>query len=156
MWVYSGRRGIHCWISDAAALQLTDEQRKGVVGFLEVVKGGAQQHKKVDLHRPLHPSLKTNLENLVAPFEKIILNDQDCFRSETGWRALLNLLPLTEERLVNLHQVLETQWRTRPEMSSRDRWSMLAQMGQQTVEDETDKKKVYALSHVICHLVYLR
>ena len=140
--MYSGRRGIHCWISDTTALKLTDEQRKGIVGFLEVVKGGAQQHKKVDLHRPLHPSLKANYETLISPFERIILDDQDCFRSETGWHALLNLLPLTEEKLVKLHQDLESQWRSGPEMSSRERWTMLANLNQKCVDEESDTKKV--------------
>lgn len=58
LWVYSGRRGIHCWISDEKARALTDEQRKAIVGWLEVVKGGGQSDKKVNLTRPLHPSLK--------------------------------------------------------------------------------------------------
>lgn len=57
LWVYSGRRGIHCWISDPAALALTDEQRRAIVNYLEVIKGGAQMNKKVNLNRPLHPSL---------------------------------------------------------------------------------------------------
>jgi DNA primase catalytic subunit len=58
LWVYSGRRGIHCWISDPAALALTDDQRRAIVSYLEVVKGGAKMDKKVNLHRPLHPSMR--------------------------------------------------------------------------------------------------
>lgn len=58
LWVYSGRRGIHCWVSDPSARELTDDQRRSLVGYLEVVKGGAKQEKKVILSRPLHPSLE--------------------------------------------------------------------------------------------------
>lgn len=63
LWVYSGRRGIHCWISDAAALDLNDDQRKSLVTFLEVVKGSSQQAKKVNVRggrddAELHPVLK--------------------------------------------------------------------------------------------------
>lgn len=142
LWVYSGRRGIHCWISDVAALRLTDEQRKGIVGFLEVIKGGAQQHKKVDLHRPLHPTLARCLETLLEPFERIILNDQDCFRRESGWEALLNLLPSSEERLVKMRQDLENAWRHGPELSSRERWIALSNAGRQAVAQEQNTKKV--------------
>src|SRR4051812_26813950 len=60
LWVYSGRRGIHCWISDAHAMTLTDDQRKSLVSFLEVVKGGKDQGKKVNVRggdSELHPSI---------------------------------------------------------------------------------------------------
>lgn len=49
LWVYSGRRGIHLWISDREALELTDEQRKALVGWLTVIQGGKDMHKKVNV-----------------------------------------------------------------------------------------------------------
>lgn len=60
--MYSGRRGIHCWISDQSALDLTDDQRRALVTFLEVIKGGKEQNKKVNVRGPigdaaLHPFL---------------------------------------------------------------------------------------------------
>ena len=60
LWVYSGRRGIHCWISDPAAMALTDEQRKSIMGWLELIKGGTNMTKKVNVKRNpyLHPSLR--------------------------------------------------------------------------------------------------
>jgi DNA primase small subunit len=61
LWVYSGRRGIHLWISDKEALELTDEQRKAIVGWLSVVTGGKEMHKKVNVRlgmKPLPSSLK--------------------------------------------------------------------------------------------------
>lgn len=61
LWVYSGRRGIHCWVSDQEAMMLTDEQRKAIMGWLEVIKGGQDMTKKVNIRtsgRPLHPSLQ--------------------------------------------------------------------------------------------------
>lgn len=146
MWVYSGRRGIHCWISDIAALQLTDEQRKSIVGYIEVIKGSAQQHKKVDLHRPLHPSIRTTLDTeLLKGFERIILEDQDCFRKESGWEAMLNLLPVNEERLVKVRQDLENKWRNGPEMSSKERWLQLVAAGSTAVGEETNALKVMVL-----------
>lgn len=55
LWVYSGRRGAHAWISDKRARQLDDSKRKAIAGYLEVIKGGAQSGKKVNVRRPLHP-----------------------------------------------------------------------------------------------------
>lgn len=60
--MYSGRRGIHCWISDASAIDLTDDQRKAIITYLEVVKGGKEMTKKVNVRwgktAILHPSIE--------------------------------------------------------------------------------------------------
>lgn len=57
MWVYSGRRGAHAWVCDKKARTMEDQKRRAVAGYLEVLKGGAQSGKKVNVKRPLHPHL---------------------------------------------------------------------------------------------------
>lgn len=60
LWVYSGRRGIHLWISDKEAMELTDEQRRALVGNLTVIQGGKEMKKKVNVRqgtKPLPPSI---------------------------------------------------------------------------------------------------
>lgn len=58
MWVYSGRRGVHCWVCDERARKLNNDTRKAIVDFMNVIKGGAQTTRKVKLPYVLHPSLK--------------------------------------------------------------------------------------------------
>lgn len=91
--MYSGRRGIHCWISDASALALSDDQRKAIVNYLEVIKGGAKMDKKVDLKRPLHPSMARAKDLLRPYFQKVVIADQNCFKHDEQWDTLLRLLP---------------------------------------------------------------
>jgi DNA primase small subunit len=38
MWIYSGRRGVHCWVCDDHARALSAEVRRAIVGYIEVVK----------------------------------------------------------------------------------------------------------------------
>ncbi|KAH8087166.1 prim-pol domain-containing protein [Cristinia sonorae] len=122
LWVYSGRRGIHLWISDREAMELTDEQRKALVGWMTVIQGGKEMHKKVNVrqgNRPLPPSLGSSLKLLGQVFSDLILGDQDCFSSKEGWESLLALLPqAAAEALDKL--CIETRAET-----SEERWEVL-------------------------------
>lgn len=57
IWIYSGRRGAHAWVSDQRARIMNDHTRRSIAGYLEVVKGGAQSGRKVNSKQPLHPHL---------------------------------------------------------------------------------------------------
>lgn len=58
LWVYSGRRGIHCWVSDERARELENDARSAVVQYLALVEGNENSKRKVKLREPLHPSLE--------------------------------------------------------------------------------------------------
>ncbi|KAI0074079.1 prim-pol domain-containing protein [Panus rudis PR-1116 ss-1] len=121
LWVYSGRRGIHLWISDKEAMGLTDDQRKAVVGWLTVIVGGKEMHKKVNVRtgsKPLPPSIQMALGPLAETFQDLILEDQECFASKEGWETLLHLIPDK-----NVAGKLREIWKEDPERSSADKWN---------------------------------
>jgi len=123
--VYSGRRGIHLWISDREAMELTDEQRRALVGWMTVIQGGKEMHKKVNVRQdgaPLPPSIEDFMKYLMDVFESLILGDQDCFASKKGWEALLQLLP--DKRIVS---TLRAKWEGDEDLSSKDKWEDLRQ-----------------------------
>lgn len=46
LWIYSGRRGVHCWVADDAARALTNEGRGAVADYFSVVAGNDNQSNK--------------------------------------------------------------------------------------------------------------
>jgi DNA primase small subunit len=74
LWVFSGRRGIHAWVCDEGAREMTNDMRSAVVSYCNLEKGN--EHSGVMmLPSPLHPRLKKVFKYMKPQFEKIIIQD---------------------------------------------------------------------------------
>ncbi|KAI9707197.1 MAG: hypothetical protein M1836_000157 [Candelina mexicana] len=118
MWVYSGRRGAHAWICDKKARDMDDYRRKAIAGYLELIKGGAQSGKKVNIKRPLHPHIARSLDILKDHFQTDILTDQDPWVEQEQFERLLQLLP---DKALN--DSLRKKWESAPGRSSVSKWA---------------------------------
>ncbi|KAK2609719.1 hypothetical protein N8I77_003206 [Diaporthe amygdali] len=118
MWVYSGRRGAHAWVCDKKARTMEDQKRRAVAGYLEVLKGGAQSGKKVNVRRPLHPHLTRSLEILAPHFAEDVLERQDPWDTDERAEKLLQLLPDK-----TLNDSLRKKWASAPGRSSTSKWA---------------------------------
>lgn len=83
LWVYSGRRGVHCWVADPRARKLDNAARCAIGKYFDVLNGkdgaNGEASKKVDLRTPVHPSLRRAL-NITKPlFLQMMQADQQ------GW-----------------------------------------------------------------------
>jgi DNA primase small subunit len=92
LFVYSGRRGIHCWVSDRRARELTFEARSAIVEYLTLVVGGDFKNKKVNFNRKqnLHPSI-TYAIFVIEQYFPALLNDQGWLDSKEKFDQLIEL-----------------------------------------------------------------
>ncbi|CAG7838045.1 unnamed protein product [Allacma fusca] len=79
LWVFSGRRGVHCWVCDEVARELDTSGRAAVIEYLQVVRGGESKAKKIQLADKIHPSIRRALKVLDPAFESICKEDQSVF-----------------------------------------------------------------------------
>lgn len=79
--VFSGRRGIHLWVCDKRARQMTDDERAALVGYLTVVTPKTMRSSVIaDLanHRPIHPSIRRIYASLMNDsFMKLFIESSE-------------------------------------------------------------------------------
>jgi len=93
LWVYSGRRGVHCWVSDAEARRLGGHARGAVAEYLQVVSGGEHKTKKVTLREnSVHPSVARAVGIIKGEWERLCLIDQGILDNPSRWEKVLALI----------------------------------------------------------------
>jgi len=118
LWVYSGRRGIHCWVADEEARKLSQQGRSAVAEYLSVIRGGESQAKKVLFRGNLHPSL-ARASVVVEKYFKRFLKEQDILGTKEQRDAVINLLADEGTR-----EKVTKAW-SRDGLSSTDCWDLL-------------------------------
>ncbi|KAL9098980.1 MAG: hypothetical protein Q9163_005457 [Psora crenata] len=152
IWVYSGRRGAHGWISDKRARDMDDSKRRALAGYLEVIKGGSQSGKKVNVKRPLHPHLARSLEILKPHFARDILEGQNPFATADGSERLLSLLPDAA-----LSAALRKKWDAAPNRSSTSKWADIDVLAKSGASQNLDGKALLeAKQDIVLEYTYPR
>ncbi|XP_008281882.1 DNA primase small subunit [Stegastes partitus] len=128
LWVYSGRRGVHCWVCDEAARKLSVAARSAVAEYLSLVKGGEETVKKVMLTEPIHPFIRESLVVVERYFPRYALQDQDILGRKESVDKVLALVP--EDVRKDLQQDFQNE--KKPET----RWKL--------VKDQASKKQATA------------
>ncbi|KAK9475395.1 DNA primase small subunit [Dipodascopsis tothii] len=152
LWVYSGRRGAHAWVCDKRARVLDDSRRRAIAAYLDVVRGGANAGKKVNVRRPLHPALARSLNTLRDRFGQIVLVEQDPWRGEDNIKRLLSLLP---DRAFGVE--LAKQWEHDPQRPSLAKWRDMDELAEKGVSKTlTGKALREAKQDIVFEYLYPR
>uniref|UniRef100_A0A8C8RNH9 DNA primase n=1 Tax=Pelusios castaneus TaxID=367368 RepID=A0A8C8RNH9_9SAUR len=93
LWVYSGRRGVHCWVCDDSVRKWSSNLRSATVEYLTLVKGGPDTVKKVNLTDPIHPFISKSLSLVEPYFREYALVGQDILGCRESWEKVVALVP---------------------------------------------------------------
>lgn len=66
-WVFSGRRGVHSWISDKIALTLNGDQRASIIDYLSILQGDFDKGRVVDRNK-IDPEFISRIEKQVFTY----------------------------------------------------------------------------------------
>ncbi|XP_043599889.1 DNA primase small subunit [Bombus pyrosoma] len=141
LWVFSGRRGIHCWVCDPSARSLTATERGAVAEYLQIVEGGEYMKKKVNLPGDrIHHSIKRALEMIEAVFVPFCIEEQNILGTDEGMEKFLQIISDDEDR-----QELKAFFGQCS--SSKDRWDSFVKYVKN--KKTTGDKKWYQYRHLI-------
>lgn len=151
LWVYSGRRGAHAWVCDKRARLMDDQKRRAIAGYLELLKGGDQGGKKVNVRRPLHPHLERSLSILKDHFQTSILAEQDPWATPEKSAHLLNLLPDP-----TLRAALQKKWDSAPNRPSASKWADIDTLAKSGALSKSSKELLEAKQDIVLEYTYPR
>lgn len=100
LWIFSGRRGVHCWVADKVARSLSNDARASVAEYLQVLSGGEKQRKKVSLPSPpnaLHPAIDRAVKILTEQVDlATIAEEQGWLADDDSVRRMMELISDSE------------------------------------------------------------
>jgi DNA primase small subunit len=118
LWVFSGRRGIHAWVCDEEARNMTNEMRSAIVGFMNLNLGN-EMSARLQLSYPLHPRLRKIYKYLEPEFARLIVKEHDLLSQEKHRKRVLDYLPDNE-----LRNKCEAEWKKDAGMSGEEMWAI--------------------------------
>lgn len=122
LFVFSGRRGFHCWVCDPKARRLQSDARKAIADYFSVIVGGQAMVKRVTLNplQGIHPMLRTALEVIDTEFEELMIDNQDFLGDE---HLVQNIIDLVGDDYI-LKQKINERCKI-PRLSSSDCWKAM-------------------------------
>lgn len=118
IWVFSGRRGVHCWMSDSRVRYLKENGRRAFIEYLDVLNVKSKSKRGIfGMKKPYHPHVERSLELLKTHFVDIVLKEQGSWDSPDAARDLALTIPD-----LRLRNALLARWSSPAPRSSMDKW----------------------------------
>lgn len=128
LFVFSGRRGFHCWVCDKEARELSSDARRAIADYLMVVVGGQAMVKRVTLPptQGIHPMIAKALDVIDEDFEDLMVDKQDFLATDQLVQSVIDLCDGDSRLRQNLSDICKL-----PSLkSSRERWTSMKQINE--------------------------
>ena len=148
LWVFSGRRGIHAWVCDEGAREMTNEMRSAVVSYCNI--GVGNEHSQLKLPYPLHPRLEETFSYLMTQFEEVAIEDHNILSIEKHRDKFIMFLPYSEQ------SAMATIWKNMGRATSMELWKAYKDFVAKRMDDNKIKKEQLVMENLVMTYLYPR
>lgn len=120
LWVFSGRRGIHCWLCDEEARTLSNEGRTAIVEYLSVYVGNELTGGHAKLAKPIHPGLKRAVDIIKPRFAEIMISEQGVLSHSSHQEKMLDVI-----KNFDVRNTIKQRWESDEASSDETKWAIL-------------------------------
>ncbi|CDW54548.1 DNA primase [Trichuris trichiura] len=93
LWIYSGRRGVHCWVCDERARRLLGSVRAAIADYMSLFPCvGSQKRQMLGNGPGLHPYVERAAQRCTEMFPTL-LAQQGWLDNKDNWIRILKLIP---------------------------------------------------------------
>jgi DNA primase small subunit len=92
LWVFSGRRGVHCWVCDESTRKLNNEARSAIANYLTVHVGNEMTSATALVEIPTHPCLLRAKDIIQDRFCEIMMEDQKILDDEKQRKKIVDMV----------------------------------------------------------------
>ncbi|RLV93572.1 DNA primase small subunit [Spathaspora sp. JA1] len=161
IWVFSGRRGAHCWISDSRARNLDENIRKSIIDYLDVLGSKGKNSNRINIKKPFHPHIERSFNILKNRFSEVILEEQNPWLTSMdeedntkAWVQIEELLSFIPHKQLQIE--LRNKWKSQ-NSSSRSKWDDINKLAKQTLKSNIQVNQLNeAKKDIIIYYMYPR
>ncbi|XP_014251211.1 DNA primase small subunit [Cimex lectularius] len=150
LWVFSGRRGVHCWVCDDTARKLDSKVRSDIAEYLQLLS--REDHTGKVAHIPpeiVHPSVKRALKIIKQHFMNVCIEGQDLLGTSSGMNKMLGLMD------ENLRAAVEPKWEKLT--NSVERWNAFVAIFEDLLlKGQIKRRSKYLIDEIMLQYAYPR
>uniref|UniRef100_A0A915BK18 DNA primase n=1 Tax=Parascaris univalens TaxID=6257 RepID=A0A915BK18_PARUN len=90
LWVFSGRRGVHCWVADSVARKLTTMGRAAIAEYLSLISGDKKVVSVASKRGHVHPMVSDAYQLIMesGEFDRMVI-EQGWLSDQQGFSSFL-------------------------------------------------------------------
>lgn len=159
MYVYSGRRGIHCWVADERARKLSPDARSALAEYLNVLEGGGEfKVKRVSLPTGSlepHPHIQKSLDIIKPYFSPLMCQNQGLLATPESCKFVINLCTDSSMRMTLTEAFTGSNFSTKK--SAEKRWlEMIGSVASMASKRRQDRSLPRFIEEVMLQYCYPR